>query len=569
MPLRSVLGIAVATSLVCASAVAQQKDTRSVQEKLSGFDLQALRKANPTDKAAIRDGIDVDQHLLAFVYYAMPPTSVKTAFDEFLKPIEAARVDQQLQGSSSAGGTTSAVAKSGLTSLVSFALESGALTQTIQQNVATFHANGDGLYRFVTNQQVIPVCASDDNSCQPSWAKNLDLSASFNISNGGNQTLTGQTATSGAPVNLSTLLNKHQFSSATVQYAIWNKRDFRSKAYHDSFIKWFKANSAALRAAGSALTAAVGAFLNPVERQVGATPGSTLYSEWIAGTTTTPGAINAVAEALKKDPSSVQVVLAQQLDTLVATMQKEDPQFSSKLQALSEAYTTYFSTEDNLGRNMITAPELSIQATYSQPTLQPNVISATLAYEMSPGSKSLSDCGNTDTQSQDSIVRATSPIGPSPSCANPGTLTLNAGVDMYQDPQPTTVGQSSSRFRGAQAAVQFDRPIGAATSPAQLSIGAYYQYQLNAGVFTVPAGATTIPNTNIPLPATGSTVLTNTKGSLYAVQAVVNVQIPSAGLKIPIGISWSNSTDLVKGNTVRFHVGFTFNSEGALLNTKR
>jgi len=77
-----------------------------------------------------------------------------------------------------------------------------------------------------------------------------------------------------------------------------------------------------------------------------------------------------------------------------------------------------------------------------------------------------------------------------------------------------------------------------------------------------------VPDTNIPLPPTGAAVLTNTKGSLYVIQAILTVKVPSAGVQVPIGISWSNKTDLLPGNEVRAHVGFTFNSDAPLLSAK-
>jgi len=543
---------AICLSAMCVLAQSPAKDTRTLAQKLDGFDLAGLKKFTAAQRTDIRDALQIDNHALAFVYYALPPASVQSAFKDFLKTIESARVDQQVGANPSTGGATSVVAKAGGTSLLSLALETGALTQTVDQNVTTLHANGDGLYRFLTNQEVIPICASGDAPCQPSWAKNLDLSASLNVSGAGTKTLTGQTAASNAPVDLSALIDKHQFSSATVQYSIWNQRDLRSKQYHDSFLKWFTQYRPQLNVAGQSLLKAVDDLMSPVEKGAAPTP----YSQWIAA------AITNVSDSLKpearaQDAQAVEKAFAAELDKLIAIMRQNDPQFDSKLQALFQAYTKYFATQDQLGRNMITAPQLLIQATYSEPMLQPKLFNFKVSYAWSPGTpkkaaQCTADLNNSDNQS----------------CANPGTVTFNGGFDLYQVEQPTGVAQNTSRFRDAQAALQFDRSLGSATSPAQLSIGAYYQYQRNPGIFMVPSGATTIPNTNIPLPPNGATVLTNTKGSLYAVQAIVTIQVPTAGVKVPIGISWSNHTDLVSGNEVRAHIGFTFNSEGPLLSTK-
>jgi hypothetical protein len=543
---RQWLSAAAILCVVCVSALAEPKDPRSLAQKLEGFPVADIKAG----KVALRDGVDIDRYIRGFVYYALPPASIQNAFKDFLKTAETARVDQQLGGNSSAGATTSTVAKAGETELLSLAFETGALTQTIDQNVATIHANGDGLYRFLSNQEVIPLCTNVEPGCRPSWAKDLDLSASFNVSGSTTKTLTGQTAGTNLPAGVSTLLDKHQFSSATVQYSAINPRDLRSKGYHDSFYKWFNTNKDALNAAGKSLLVAMYALFEPIQAEDH--PGHTPYSDWRLET------IGAVEAAVKTN--TVEQELAAQLDKLLAAMRAKDPQFDTKLQALADAYTKYFATQDQLGRNQITAPELMIQATYSEPLLQPKLINVKFSYAWSPGTaKNTKDkpaCTADLTQST------------TQTCSNPGTLTINGGIDLYQKDQPTGVATNTSRFKDAQLAFQFDRPLGAGDSPAQLSLGGYYQYQRNKGVFTVPAGATSIPNTNIQLPPNGATVLTDTKGSLYVVQAVVTVQIPGSGVKVPVGISWSNKTDLVRGNEVRAHIGFNFNSVGALLSAK-
>ena len=541
---------ATSVMMLAGGLVSAQRDDRTPADRMSGLNLSAL--APGRDPADIAEAVDVlDNYTLGFLYYALPPESVKSTFKDFLKSVEAARVDQQLGANPSTGASSSVVAKAGLTSLVSFALETGAITQTVDQNVVTLHANGDGLFRFLSGQDVIAPCVSGSLSCKPSWASGLDLSASFNISNGGTKTLTGQTAGTAAPVDISTIFNNHQFSSATAQYAILNKRDLRSKAYHDSFLKWFGANKVKLTAAGNQLLTSVSTLFDPMQK-------SPEYSAWLTATR------DAINKAIAANPKSVPDVFDTQLKDLVAKMRALDAQFDSKLQGLEQAYARYFATQDQLGRNMITAPQLLLLATYSEPPLQPKIINTKFSFAMSPGSRDLAACGNAAPTTKTQPVDLTN----GPACANPGTFTINGGIDVYQTEQPTGVAQNTSRFRDAQVAIQFDRPLGAATSPAQLSIGAYYQYQRNPGIFTVPSGATTIPNSGIPLTPAGTTVLTNTKGSLYVAQAMVTLQIPAAGLKMPIGISWSKRTDLVRGNEVRGHIGFTFNSEGPLLSAK-
>src|SRR5262249_37765981 len=108
-------------------------------------------------------------------------------------------------------------------------------------------------------------------------------------------------------------------------------------------------------------------------------------------------------------------------------------------------------------------------------------------------------------------------------------------------------------------ALQFDRPLGPADSGAQLSVGAYYQYQIHSGIIMIPSDATTLPGTNIALPPTGTPILAQ-RGSIFVAQAVMTLRLSTSGLKVPIGISWSNRTELLPGNEVRGHIGFTFDS---------
>ncbi len=81
---------------MCAFAQAPTKDTRTLAQKLDGFDLNGLKKLGPNQLADVRPELQIDDHVLAFVYYALPPASIQSAFKDFLKTIESARNDQQM-----------------------------------------------------------------------------------------------------------------------------------------------------------------------------------------------------------------------------------------------------------------------------------------------------------------------------------------------------------------------------------------------------------------------------------------------------------------------------------------
>src|SRR5207249_5256249 len=91
-----------------------------------------------------------------------------------------------------AGGSTSTVSKTGLVELLGFAWESGAVSPAIAQNVVTLRANADGLVRFASNQEIFPACGPSDPDCAaPGPLKDLELSASFNVSDAGTKTFNG------------------------------------------------------------------------------------------------------------------------------------------------------------------------------------------------------------------------------------------------------------------------------------------------------------------------------------------------------------------------------------------
>src|SRR5262249_48123119 len=95
----------------------------------------------------------------------------------------------------------------------------------------------------------------------------------------------------------------------------------------------------------------------------------------------------------------------------------------------------------------------------------------------------------------------------------------------------------------------------------QLSVSGYYQYLLHP-VITVPSDATFATDAT-PIP--GGTTLLAPKGSMYVGEASLVIRTARNGLKVPVGISWSNRTDLQKGKEIRGHIGFVFDTVPLLL----
>jgi hypothetical protein len=515
-------------------------DPRSLDERLTYFQIPEIIARPPAERTdRLNDLADVlGTHTFAFVYYALPAGAVSDSYKEFLQSAERTRVDRQIGSSAAGGGSTSIVSRTGLAPLFGFSLESGAVTQTVDQDVATVRANADGLIRFLSNQDVIPGCAQDDAACDaPGPLKNLELSASFNVSGAGTNSLSGTTPGTNNSVDFAALINQHQFASATARYAVMNNRDPRSNAYRMKWMAWFQANQAALASGGADLVGYVAAVLKKVQttdennRTVADTDPANIYARWLADT-------RARLQSAPPTAADWQNVLHQQLTLLVDKMRALDPDFGARLADLSAAYMRYLALRRDLASTLVTDPGLTLEYTFAEPAVQPRLHTVRVAYAFSPQG--------------------------APGQPNPGTMTFNAALDYFQDPQPTGAQQNTSRWKDAQASVQFDRPLGSADSSARLSFGAFYQYQIHPGIITIPSGATTPPGASIPLPSIGSRLLAPA-GSIYAAQAVLTIRLAGSGVAIPIGISWSNRTELVPGNEVRGNIGLTFDSTPLLL----
>jgi hypothetical protein len=520
------------------SAQTGQPDPRSTAERLFYFRLDTVPADTEARGAKIQDLADtLGTNAYALVYYAIPPAVISDSFKDFLQTANKARLDQQHGASPSASAATSAVARTGISSILDAALEAGAMSQTVDQNVVTVRTNVDGLVRFLSNQEVFTPCPSGNPDCSTSTPfKHVEVAASFNTSDGGTQTLSGTTVpatgtNAGTPVSFSALLNKQQFASATVRYAIMDSRDLRSDAYRKKWLAWFESNRPALTAAGAELLRYVDTVINKVQttdkdgKPTKDTRQPDQYTEWLA---VTRAALREARPTVEEWQNTFKV----RLDVLLDMMRKLDPDFDTKLLEASNAFVRYLALRRDLSATLITDPALTVELTYAEPQLQPKLYSARVAYAYSPKGQR--------------------------GRANPGTITFNGAIELFQDPQPDGTGLSTSRWKDLQAAVQFDRPLGPADSAGQFSIGAYYQYQINPGIIVIPAGATTLPGTSITLPAAGTPLL-GEKGALFAIQSTLTLRLGGIA-KIPIGVSWSNRTELVSSNQVRGHIGISFDT---------
>jgi hypothetical protein len=136
-----------------------------------------------------------------------------------------------------------------------------------------------------------------------------------------------------------------------------------------------------------------------------------------------------------------------------------------------------------------------------------------------------------------------------------GMLTFNGSVSLYGT---IPAGAKYGYLYYGQVSAQYDRTLTGKdkSTQTQMTLAGYWQYQPNPSVLNIPAG-TVAPGTTIPIP-NGTQEFVGTAGSLWVTQAKFTIKA-AGGINIPIGVSWSNKTDLLQGSKVGAQLGISYN----------
>ena len=443
--------------------------------------------------------------------------SEDSIFDTVVNAWERVRVDDQVGPSVKGGGTTDLVSRPSTPELLGLALQAGALSETVSGSTATFNGNAYGAYRAIIGQPAICLV------CSASAWKNLNFSASFDLS----RQSTKQVATAGA-ANPSTPAigtvqlpqSSRQLSSITARYDIYNPLDPRSKEFKKAWSTAFQKHQQDLANAAKDLDDALRVILQPLVSDTDLQKIEDSFATRLVQDASTNNATQ-----MKADFEAFFSQLKQHAD-------KDIPDLNQKLTAAAAAYARFSVINNTAVLEARGKPQFTAEYIYNRPASQPDTHDFKLIYGYTPKSAT-------------------------------GTLfTLNAAGSIYGG--SIAPGAKYGRFRDFQFAAQLDRSLGnVMTNPAILTVAGYVQYQFDPSILNIGPG-NLVPGTSIVLPGNAQ-VLLGTKGALGILQAKVTVNT-KAGVKIPIGVSWANKTDLLNATDVRGNIGITydFNSIGQI-----
>jgi hypothetical protein len=433
----------------------------------------------------------------------------KSGYESLLNAAEQARMDKQTGSTPSSSGTTSLVSKGVVPQVLGFAVENGALTETDNSTTATFRGTGIGVARLLAGAQQFPYCAIVDYSCESGIVRALDgasFSLTFNTSQNAPASSTGNTSS-----------NASLFSGTANQIAGWSARyDFhvRRKLSDAGYrTSW----EAAIQNLGADQTAT--AYLTSVEAAFGKIRTTPEYENWLQKY------VQQLRDPQSASEDSFKRVLARAVESLVEIARSQDSKFDSAARNLLTSLGGYLGTRDKALNAVVNRVTYSFEYDDNRPSNQP-------------------------TQSVGKFI-----LSGRPDSGEKWQITFNSSISWYDQAPPQS---AVKRLRYGQAALQVDRALmkPAATIGVALGGGYYFQYMADNSLLTLPNSALA-PGTSIPLAGNASALL-NTKGAVHLGQAQVTFSIKGTGIKIPLALSVSNRTELIKASNVVGHFGITY-----------
>lgn len=431
-------------------------------------------------------------------------TALRKGFDNLFR-----RADQQTGESSAGGGTTSLVARSGVTELFSAAFENGALARDKQGTITTFRFGGYGIYAFLTGKDrpcgiVNPAC----DSTRELALRGLSGSVSIDNNPGTSGTTTANTAANFTPSPILNLVNGGgRFSSASVRYQFLSRKIPKT----DGEVTSFRAAVDKTKAARQDHVKAIEKLLNGED---------------------TPPAVRAALDRFKTnivaagrgplpqgDPAAVRA-LAETYARELATLQRDmlSPSFTEFVDASRKA-------ERALARELsalLLKPKATIEYVHNSPLGQASTSNLRGIIDMKLWKKNRA--GGEQNDDYD------------------GLLTFNGGFTLYES---VPEGLKTGRWRDAQFAGQIERKLGPARWNALRPVAAfagYYQYQAANAILTFDQNPVT-PNAPIPIAKPAAEVL-DTKGHIGIVQGKLTIKVTES-ISVPIAVSWANRTELI------------------------
>lgn len=424
---------------------------------------------------------------------------IDRALDEHPDRVELGEIrgDLQLGALTSRAGTTSIVARPGITEFLSAALESGAVTRKADDTSFTLNVNAL-LLNQVLRGEIPRGCGSLDDACRQGvgrWLRGLSGSATFAVGN--SSAVTSGTTTSEAAA----IVDDNQLKALSLRYELMVRE--RNVATIQK----------ALGEARTALQAAATAFLkgqSALETRIE----GLMEAGWRAET----------LKLLEAESTAAgrQAVLLRQYEAL-ARIVEGSAEITQLRTAAFKEYRAYVVVQNKLLAEKLYRKALTVDYLHERPSGQPALEQVRVVFSTPLGRKLVDG------------LEARAPKG---------AFTMNAGVSFFN---PQVDPDDGWKVRDTQFSAALDwTPKQTGTLRTTVTVAYYFQYMVANGVLKFDKTAITPGGAAIPLPKAAIELL-NTKGDIHVGQ--VRVSIPATtGVSFPLAITYSNRTELVKAD---------------------
>jgi hypothetical protein len=405
---------------------------------------------------------------------------------------EQQRVDKQTATTSGSGASTSAVSNGSVPWLFGFAVEHGALTQSVDNNVITFKGNVANLIKAINTKDYV----ESYRKYQDDTIVNLVSRASFSVS----------FVTSQGPT--STTTNQGTLAGYSAHIDLYNHRDPRDKRY---IAAWSDVVAHGL----TGLATSAGSFHDFLDAHH---PGE--LAGWTARATAT---LATLTDSSSDD--NIQAAITSIADDYVNTF-GELADIQTPLKRVGQAMKEYAQQKGKVVDKIENSPILSVEYTntrQSATTGLPQPTGGTLT-----AAAPLPDLSNIN------VIYGFRFISRSQG-------TFNAGATFFNS-LPT--GSSSGSVRDWRVSGQIDVPL---PEIPEIGKSTLTFSGLFLSLLEEPLGQKVLVNG----------VAESRTGNIGLFQAKFSVPVKGAGVKIPISLTASNRTELIKEKDVRGSVGIT------------
>jgi hypothetical protein len=430
----------------------------------------------------------------AFLLYSQARSAAVDA-----SAVEDARTDKQV-GAPAGAGSTSLVSKGAVPGIFGFAVENGALTQQTSGTTVTLRGNLVGWLDLLKNQEFI--ASYQDGSGFVRTLRRVSYSFTLNTDTGA----TTEPAPSGAaavtPVAIKAQLEKtrQQLAGYSVRVAIIDRRDPRTSANRASIATLADTAGVGLLQADNAFDA----FLKSEE----------YTDKWY------PETVDLLADPTRTlSIADLQRILYQRLEMLRLLMISRIEGFDDAVAKNLLAFQAYDKARFRLFEAMSKKPLLAVEYINARTKDLPDSNTLRFIVEGQWGPR----------------IDLT---------ANAAWTYQNSGSVVL--PEPMDVGGR----RDFQFAGQMDVPL--ASLEKRLSPGS----GIGPPVFAVAFLSQKL--TNKAAVSFAGNSFTVEPGWVNAIQAKLTVPVKGSGVKIPLSVTYSNRTELLKEKEVRGHIGVTF-----------